>query len=169
MIESLSDAGLSVLPTGVSAGHEVIEASNSCVLTGTVPMTPCNPAWRRPWGGFSRTDHRTAHHPEKTPVKVGWSRGESRPGTLCHHGSPSHLEQALMRGTSRCPCIAQGVSHSGTVIPVKDERTSMPCSHAYLPPEVREGRDMEWKPVWTACSGLVTRGISGGFSTSTPP
>jgi len=170
MIESLSDAGLSVLPTGVCRrGMEVIEGIELLCLDRDGAHDAVQSCLGDvPGGRFSRDGSSySLHHPEKTPVKVWMEAEESLvPALFVTTGSPSHLEQALMLGERRGVRVSrQGVSHSGTVIPVKDEADiyallGMP----YLPPEVREGRDMEWKPgVDGMLGGLVTRGDLRGI------
>lgn len=170
MIESLSDAGLSVLPTGVCRrGMEVIEGIELLCLDRDGAHDAVQSCLGDvPGGRFSRDGSSySLHHPEKTPVKVWMEAEESLvPALFVTTGSPSHLEQALMLGERRGVRVSrQGVSHSGTVIPVKDEADiyallGMP----YLPP--RSARAVIWNgsPVWTACSGASSPGGSQGDS-----
>ena len=126
MIEALSDAGLSVLPTGVCRrGMEVIEGIELLCLDRDGAHDAVQSCLGDvPGGRFSRDGSSySLHHPEKPPVKVWMEAEESLvPALFVTTGSPSHLEQALMLGERRGVRVSrQGVSHSGTVIPVKDE------------------------------------------------
>lgn len=165
MIRVLDDAGLTARPTGACRrGMEVIdriellcrdrdgahEALESCLggMTG---------------GRVSRDGSSYCLlHPGKPPVTIHLEPGETFvPALFMTTGSISHLEQAAVFGRHHGVVVSrEGAFRDGAPVPVDDEAgiyslLGMP----YLPPEVREGRDVEWIPGEGGVPGdLVTSG-----------
>ncbi len=163
MLQILRDAGIHAMPTGVCRrGMEVMDRVELLCreARGAHDAIPAcldgiqGARWVRDGREYSVT------HPDRPPVTIRVEPPESLiPALFVTTGSSGHLEQVNSRGRECGVEVTAGAVLKGSrTIMVSDEAEiyallGMPL----LPPEIREGRDIEWD---RAASGGVQDLIS---------
>lgn len=150
VVRSLNEAGLNVQPTGACRrGMEVVEGIELlCADRDGVFEAIHSCLHGISEGRISREGTACLmEHPDKPPVKILVVPRETFiPALFVTTGSRAHMEQAGRIGERLSVGISpNGITRDGKTVSVRDETEiysllGMP----YLPPEVREGRDIEW-------------------------
>lgn len=154
----LEGAGMSVQPTGVIRrcmevvdGIELLCTQHAGAHDALLSCLSALPEARLSREGSS---YRLLH-PGRPPVKISMETEDTLVAALfVTTGSPSHLEQAGKLCERHAVRVSrEGVFRQGRPVRVRNESDiysliGMP----YFPPEVREGRDVEWK---CAAAGML--------------